>query len=99
MAKFKLSKKAAQDLKEIYQYGYREYGEKRADNYIQELEKAFVLLAENPLFCRERIEFVPPVRIHPHNKHLIVYVCRADRILIVRLLHEHMDIQGHLLNG
>lgn len=99
MAKFKLSRKAAQDLKEIYQYGYREYGERRADKYIQELEEAFVLLAENPLICRERIEFVPPVRIHPHNKHLIVYVCKADGILIVRLLHERMDIQGHLLNG
>lgn len=99
MAKFKFSKKAAQDLKEIYQYGFRKYGERRTDKYIQELEEAFVLLAENPLICRERIEFVPPVRIHPHNKHLIVYVCRADGILIVRLLHGRMDIQGHLLNG
>jgi toxin ParE1/3/4 len=99
MAGFKLSKKAEQDLKEIYQYGYRECGEKRADKYIQELEKVFVLLAENPLLCRERIEFVPPVRIHPHNNHLIVYICRAEGILIVRLLHQSMDIEMQIFNG
>jgi plasmid stabilization system protein ParE len=52
MAKFKFSKKAAQDLKDIYQYSYREYGETQADTYIQEFEKVFNLLAENPLLCR-----------------------------------------------
>ncbi len=96
MTRFKLSRKAAQDLKEIYQYGYREYGEKRADNYVDGLEKTFAVLADNPLLCRERFEFVPPVRIHPHNRHLIVYVCKPDGILIVRLLHQRMDVQRHL---
>ncbi len=96
MASFRLSKKAAQDLKEIYQYSYREYGERQADNYIQELEKVFNLLAENPLLCRERIEFIPPVRIHHHNKHLIIYINEQNTILIVRLLHEKIDAKNQL---
>lgn len=97
MAKFKFSKKAAQDLKDIYQYSYREYGETQADTYIQELEKAFDLLAEDPLHCRERTEFIPSsVRIHHFNKHLIVYINEQDAILIVRLLHEKMDTKKQL---
>ena len=96
MAKFRFSKKAAQDLKDVYQYSYREYGEKQADTYIQELEKVFNLLAENPLLCRERTEFIPSVRIHHHNKHLIVYINEQDDILIVRLLHEKMDTKKQL---
>jgi toxin ParE1/3/4 len=96
MAKFRFSKKAAQDLKDIYQYSYREYGEIQADTYIQELEKTFDLLAENPLLCRERTEFIPSVRIYHYNKHLIVYINEQNSILIVRLLHEKMDTKKQL---
>jgi hypothetical protein len=51
-------------------------------------------LAENPLICPERIEFVPPVRIHHHDKHLVVYIYENNAILIIRLLHERMDIKN-----
>lgn len=48
MSGFQLSKKAEQD---IYQYGYRQHGERQAGRYIHKLEKAFSFLAENPLIC------------------------------------------------
>jgi toxin ParE1/3/4 len=96
MSGFQLSKKAEQDLKEIYQYGYRQHGERQADRYIYKLEKAFYFLAENPLICPERVEFVPPVRIHHHDKHLLVYIYENNIILIIRLLHERMDIKSRL---
>ncbi len=96
MSDFQLSKKAEQDLKEIYQYGYRQQGERQADRYIHKLEKTFYFLAENPLICPERIEFVPPVRIHHHDEHLVVYIYENNAVLIIRLLHEHMDIKNRL---
>ena len=54
------------------------------------------MLGETPLICRERLEFSPPVRIHPHGRHLIVYVIDTDQILIVRVLHHSMDVPQHL---
>lgn len=96
MSMYTLSRKAEQDLKEIYFYGYHEYGEQQADHYVHQLEKAFTLLAENPLICRERNEFTPTVRMHAIMKHLIIYIYQKDNILIVRLLHERMDVKSHL---
>lgn len=56
------------------------------------MHQAFVFLAENPFVSNERYEFDPPVQIHPHGKHLIVYTVEGNFILIVRVLHQRMDL-------
>jgi toxin ParE1/3/4 len=93
---YKLTPEAENDLIEIYLYGFQNFGEAQAENYFSELEEVFRMLGETPLICRERLEFSPPVRIHPHGRHLIVYVIDTDRILIVRVLHHSMDVPQHL---
>jgi toxin ParE1/3/4 len=93
---YKLTPEAENDLIEIYLYGFKNFGEAQAESYFSELEEVFRMLGETPLICRERLEFFPPVRIHPHGRHLIVYVIDTDRILIVRVLHHSMDIPQHL---
>lgn len=96
MANFKLSNKAETDLKEIYQYGYHQHGESQAEHYIKKLEQTFNFLVENPLAAAERVEFKPPVRIHQHKQHLIIYIQENEDIFIIRLLHKRMDIRNHL---
>ena len=49
-----------------------------------------------PNLCPDRDEFNPSVKIHHHKKHLIIYIVETDYILIVRVLHERMDIQQHM---
>jgi toxin ParE1/3/4 len=49
-----------------------------------------------PNICPDRDEFNPPVKIYHHKKHLIIYIVKTDYILIVRVLHERMDIQQHI---
>ncbi len=97
MPGFILSREADSDLKEIYKYSFARYGEQQAGRYIGSLEESFRLLAKNPLLCRERSEFVPPVRIHHHGRHVVVYI-EKDRntILIVRVLHDSMDVESRL---
>lgn len=41
-------------------------------------------------------KFKPPVRIHQHNQHLVIYIQENDDILIIRLLHKRMNIKNHL---
>jgi len=96
MKGIELTEKAEHDLKDIYQYGYLQYGEIKVDAYIKDLEKSLQFLAENPLIVRERLELKPPVRIHHHAKQNIIYQQTAEGILIIRLLHERMEIKNHL---
>ncbi len=56
----------------------------------------FQFLADNPNLAVERDEFVPPVRLFQYQNHLIVYLTNADGILVVRVLHENMDVANKL---
>ena len=98
MSGYVFSKTAENDLIDIYCYGFLEHGERQAELYQQALKAKCVFLADNPKLYREREEFTPPVRIHSHKKHLIVYIIKDDHILIIRILHERMNISDHLEN-
>lgn len=87
---------ADEDLIDIYLYGSQNFGQSQAERYFAEINQAFSFLADNPWVANERPEFVPPVRIHPHGKHLIVYTVEDDFLLIVRVLHQRMDIKQHI---
>ena len=60
------------DLIDIYLYGATNFGQPVAESYFSSITQTFQFLAENPFKAMERAEFKPPVRIHPHNKHLII---------------------------
>jgi len=92
--KYELSGRADSDLKEIYKYGYVTHGKAQADRYYDGLIARLEFLADAPLIARERRDLNPPARIHPHGQHLIVYQVRERHILIVRVLHQSMDIEG-----
>ena len=80
--RYKLTPEAANDLTEIYVHGFLNFGETQAEKYFSELEDCFEILSKAPMFCRERTELTPPVRIH--------------RILIIRVLHDSMDVKRRL---
>ena len=93
---YKTTPEADSDLIGIYLYGFQNFGERQAEGYFSELKDCFQLLSETPFVCRERFEFIPPVRIHHHGRHLIIYMIQDDLILIIRVLHDSMDIGRHL---
>ena len=96
MDKFRLLPAAERDLEAIWQYTTEIWGINQAHAYIDGLVDIFQLLSENPLMCRERKEFNPPVHIHHHAHHLIVFVLSEMGIDVVRVLHESMDIDTQL---
>lgn len=87
---------AERDLLDIWVHTFGEWGELQADQYLEDLGQAMQLLAEQPLMCRERVEFSPSVRIHRHAHHLIVYLAVSGGINVIRVLHQSMDVSGHL---
>ena len=85
---YKLTRRAEQDLIDIYIEGFRQFGEAQAEAYAQKLLETFELLAKFPRLARERVELAPPVRIHPCGPHVIVYLeMELGDVLIVRIRH------------
>lgn len=90
-----LSRKAEEDIVEIFLFGVTHFGLEEAERYHDRLARCFDFLAENPFVARERTEISPPVRIHPIGSHLIIYrIDDEDKVFIIRVRHAHEDWQG-----
>ncbi len=96
MPHYQVSKQAKNDLRQIGLYTEKEWGRAQRRKYLADLDKKFALLAENPLMVAERQEFTPPIHIHHHGSHLIIYLVKDTGILIVRVLHQNADVDRHL---
>jgi toxin ParE1/3/4 len=90
--KYRLTAKAEQDILHIFVEGARLFGVELAEQYHWELDAVFNLIAANPRLARERVEITPPVRIHPHKSHIVIYLAdKSGEVLIVRVRHAHED--------
>ena len=98
MSLYVFSNEAENDLIEVYRYGYLNHGERKAELYQKALKEKCQFLVDSPKLCREREEFTSSIRIHHHKKHLIIYTIKTEYILIIRILHERMDIPNYLEN-
>lgn len=97
MAQFQLSKEAKNDLRAIALFTENRWGKNQRNLYIQQLDHAFSMLAQNPNlgvscdFIREGY------RKFPQGSHLIFYKQSADAtVLVVRILHKSMDCEVRL---
>lgn len=93
---YRVSRAAQADLRKIGRYTQDTWGKTQRRKYLNELDSRFEFIAGNPLLSRERGEFTPPVRILPHERHLIVYHTDEKSVLILRVLHAAMDVDEHL---
>jgi toxin ParE1/3/4 len=93
---YRTTRQADQDIIDIYLWGCREFGQPQAERYHGGLATAFQLIADNPRIARERPEFIPPVRLHPYQSHLVVYRLDEDGVLIVRVLHGRQEWERYL---
>lgn len=84
------------DLKDIYQYGLRQWGQAQSDSYLENLKDHFWSLTEQPLMGIERPELLPCARSLPIESHTLFYRVSTDTVEIIRVLHDRQDPQRHL---
>ncbi len=89
--RYLLSPRALEDLDDIWRYTAEKWSLGQADRYIDELVRAFEMIVSMPTLAREHGEFTPPVRIHTHESHLIIYIISAKHVTILRLLGGRQD--------
>ncbi len=89
--RYRLSPRVLEDLDDVWRYSAERWPIEQADKYIDELVLIFEMIASVPTLARERSEFTPPVRIHTHESHLIIYTISAGSVVILRLLAGRQD--------
>ena len=87
---------AKADLSDIWRHGTATWGAGQADRYADGLFALFDLLAGFPELAPERVEFTPPVRIHPSGSHLVIYRREGQAVEIIRILHAHQNLMAYL---
>lgn len=96
MLRILIQARARQDLIEIWQYSHENWGETQADLYLDELEKSFTMIAENPSIG-VRCDFISKgLRKIIVKKHLALYRVTPETIRIVRVLGAAMDVDAHV---
>ncbi len=91
-----ISPAAKTDLKNIYQYGLRKWGQKQSDNYPEIIKKHFWSLMEQPLNGIDRSEMLLGTRSLPIESHTLFYRVSRNAVEIIRVLHSRQDPQRHL---
>jgi toxin ParE1/3/4 len=94
--KLRISEAAAQDIEEIYLYGFLNFGEAQADHYAEGLRNALQLLCSSPFIGRLDGRVNPAVRRFEFERHVIFYDAAQSEIVIVRVLHRSMDFINYL---
>ena len=87
---------AINDLKDIYQYGLRQWGQAQSESYLATIKSQFWLLTQQPLMGAERNELLPETRSLPIEKHTLFYRVTANTVEIIRVLPGRQDPQRHL---
>ena len=95
-SRYQFTDKAERDLEGIIDYTIREWGISQANTYLDGLETRAKLLAENPDLGTTRETLSEGLLSFPYESHILYYKKQARGIVIVRVLHQHMDPVKHL---
>lgn len=95
MAAHSLSSKAATDLAGIYEYTIVTFRLAQARNYLTGLHDCFRMLADNPLYGRSATDLTTLLRRLEYQSHVVFYILKEQEVLIVRVLHQSMDVLAH----
>lgn len=96
LSAYLLTPAAQNDLEDIWLYTAQRWSAAQADRCTDILEDTLERLHFMPERAHERLEFDPPVRIHPSAEHLIIYRVKDTHLETLRNLGAGQDWQAIL---
>jgi toxin ParE1/3/4 len=93
MNRYRLSRRAEQDLEDIWFY-IAQNDQVAADLLIAKILDKFPMLAKFPDMGKKRDDFLEGLQSFPIKPYIIFYNRTSDRIEIVRILHQSRDIEN-----
>ena len=91
-----LHPRAETDLADIWQFTFETWGAAQANTYLEQLDLGFHQLAKNPKLGKPGDEIRTGYRCLHLSRHMAYYRIQDRQIIIVRVLHERMDIWQYL---
>ena len=83
---------ARQELLDIWDYSFGNWGQGQADRYLADLDAMFARIANGSAPSRPADELRPDLRKVPVGRHVMFFREVAEVIEVVRVLHERMDV-------
>ncbi len=96
MPRHKFTAHAQKDLVNIIDYTIQNWGNDKADKYIDGLEKLAANLAKNPTLGTRRDSLKQGLFSFPYQSHMIYYISTNTGITISRILHQHQNLKKNL---
>jgi toxin ParE1/3/4 len=94
--RFVLSPRAQADIDDIWAYTIEHWGERQAEIYIRLIKAAVDAIATDPDVGRPCDDVRPGYRRYAVGSHLLFYRVTAAAVIVVRILHQRMDVERHL---
>ena len=91
-----LSQAAKSDLVDIWAETYQQWGEAQADRYLDDIDRALQGLLDNPQMGVNCSDLLRGARKLITGRHLVFYEVDPDRLFVIRVLHQSMDVPRHL---
>lgn len=87
------------DLRSIARYTQGKWGREQRNMYLSMLDAAFDTIARRPEIGVACDYIRSGYRKYHVGRHLIFYCQNATHVVIVRILHDCMDVPSHLANS
>ena len=86
------------DLGAIHEYTIANFGLSQAQRYLNGMHERFEDLARQPMLGRAASQLAPNLRRYEYRSHIVFYVSEHENVLIVRVLHQSMDVRRHVMD-
>jgi toxin ParE1/3/4 len=96
MAYLGISRLAAHDIQEIYDYSVEQWGPQVAEEYLDAIQEALNRLRASPDLLRVKPEFSPHLYFHRVRRHFLVCSLLEGNIYILTVKHGSLDLPKRL---
>ena len=95
MAVYSLSRKAAKDIADVYEYTILNSGLDQAREYLSAMQERFQYVADHPMYGRPANELASDIRRIEYRSHVVFYLPDERGVRIIRVLHARMHASRH----
>jgi toxin ParE1/3/4 len=93
---FRLSNKAIEDLKSIGRYTQQTWGLEQRKKYLAKIDAGFHTIAREPRIGTACDNIRKGYRKFYVGRNLVFYRQTGNRVEIIRILHDRMDVKSHM---
>ncbi len=97
MANYELTRKAVEDLSDIWNYTFENWSENQADKYYHLLIESFKEIAKKPNLGKNYFGVIGSLKGLRVGRHIVFYrELDKHKVEIIRILHEQMDLKNRI---